>query len=185
VGEDQVFKHYLTGKETFRIKAEKVPNATGLRRVMSQLAGPQASWDDFTAGTAAEVKDLRAGWIVGNYLSNWLPATQPPAFKKGFRVLQDTLATDLSAKADIVLPNTFWAETDGTWENHAGKIQPFAAATPPPDGTRRAGDVYYQLLGRPGLYNAQVVRQEMGEPFASVQLPTDKEEAPAFDFVEL
>ena len=185
VGQDQVFKHYMTGKETFRIKAEKVPNATGIRRILSQLAGPQASWDDLVAATRDDVKRVKAGWIVGNYLSNWLPAAQPPAFKKGFRVLQDTLATDLSAKADIVLPNTFWAETDGTWENYAGKIQPFAAATPPPDGTRRAGDVYYTLLGRPGLYNAATVRKEMGEPFASVKLPSDKEEAPAFDFVEL
>jgi anaerobic selenocysteine-containing dehydrogenase len=185
VGEDQVFKHYMTGKETFRIKAEKVPNSAGIRRVLAMLGGPQSSWDDFAAGSADDVKKLKAGWIVGNYLSNWLPATQPAAFKKGFRVLQDTLTTDLSSKADVVLPNTFWAETDGTWENHAGKIQPFAAATPPPDGTRRAGDVYYTLLGRPGLYNAAVVRQEMGDPFASVQLPSDKEEAPAFDFVEL
>jgi hypothetical protein len=41
------------------------------------------------------------------------------------------------------------------------------------------------MLNRPGLYNAQVIRQEMGEPFASIQLPSDKQEAPAFDFVEL
>jgi len=38
-GEDQVFKHYMTHKETFRIKAEKVPNAAGIRRVLGMLGG--------------------------------------------------------------------------------------------------------------------------------------------------
>jgi NADH-quinone oxidoreductase subunit G len=184
-GEDQIFKHYMTHKETFRIKAEKVPNAAGIRRVLKLVGGPTATWDEFTTATRNDVKNLKAGWIVGGYLSNWLPSNQPPAFKKGFRILQDILDNDLAGKADILLPSSCWAETDGTWENHAGKIQPYAAAVPVPEGIRRAGDVYYTLLNRPGLYNAQAVRQEMGESFANVQLPSDKETAPAFDFVEL
>jgi NADH-quinone oxidoreductase subunit G len=184
-GEDQVFKHYLTGKETFRIKAEKVPNATGVRRVLESIGGPTATWEEFTAGERGDVKNLKAGWIVGNYLSNWLPANLPAPLKKSFRVLQDILASDFADKVDILLPSTCWAETEGSWENHAGKIQPFAAAVPGPEGTRRAGDVYYTLLSRQGLYNAHAVRQEMGQPFASVQLPSDNVEAPAFEFVEL
>src|SRR5690606_28757037 len=39
-GEDEVFYNYLTKQETFRIKAEKVPNAAGIRRVMKMLGGP-------------------------------------------------------------------------------------------------------------------------------------------------
>jgi hypothetical protein len=184
-GQDQIFKHYMTHKETFRIKAEKVPNAAGIRRVLDLVSGPTATWEEFTTAQRNDIKNLKAGWIVGGYLSNWLPSNQPPAFKKGFRVLQDILDNDLAGRADILLPSSCWAETDGTWENHAGKIQPYAAAVPVPEGIRRAGDVYYTMLNRPGLYNAQVVRQEMGEPFASVQLPSDKETAPAFDFVAL
>jgi len=95
------------------------------------------------------------------------------------------LNSDFAGKVDIVLPTACWAETEGTWENFAGKIQSFAAAVPGPEGTRRAGDVYYTLLGKAGLYNAQVVRQEMGEAFAAVQLPSDNVEAPAYEFVEL
>src|SRR5438067_3762048 len=45
-GEDQVFKHYMTHKETFRIKAEKVPNAAGIRRVLKLLGGPTATWEE-------------------------------------------------------------------------------------------------------------------------------------------
>jgi anaerobic selenocysteine-containing dehydrogenase len=184
-GDDQVFKHYITHKETFRIKAEKVPNAAGIRRVLGLLGGATTTWDEFTAGERADIKNLKAGWIVGNYLSSWLPANLPAPLKKGFRVLQDILPSDFAGKADILLPSSCWAETDGTWENHVGKVQPYAAAVPVPEGVRRAGDVYYTMLGRPGLYNAQDVRQEMGEPFASVQLPAERVDAPAYDFVEL
>lgn len=186
VGEDEVFKHYLTGKETFRIKAEKVPNLAGIKRVVGMLGGASATWEEFVAGTRADLKKLKGGWIVGNYLSSWVPAKDvPPQFKKGYKVMQDILASDLAGKADVLFPNACWAETEGCWENHAGVIQPFGAAVAPPEGASRAGDVYYKVLGRPGLYNAQVVREEMGEPFAAIKLQTEHIEAPAFDFVEL
>ncbi|HZK81517.1 MAG TPA: hypothetical protein VFC46_10630, partial [Humisphaera sp.] len=76
-------------------------------------------------------------------------------------------------------------EKDGSWENFQGKIQPFLSAVAPPDGARREGDVYYSLLGRDGLYNAQNVRNEMGEPFASIRLAADAEIEHAPQFVEL
>ena len=85
----------------------------------------------------------------------------------------------------MLLPSAAWAEKDGCWENYAGRIQAFTAAVPPPEGARRDGDVYYKLLGRPGLYNAEVVRQEMGEPFASVKVPAEEKNEPAPQFVEL
>ena len=49
----------------------------------------------------------------------------------------------------------------------------------------REGDVYYRLLVKPGFYNADDVRAEMGDVFAEVKLPTEHEPAPAFEFVEL
>jgi hypothetical protein len=67
--EDQVFKHYMTGKETFRIKAEKVPNARGHPRVIELLRRAAGELGRSGAGTAAGVKNLKGGWIVGNYLS--------------------------------------------------------------------------------------------------------------------
>ena len=86
----------------------------------------------------------------------------------------------------MLLPAAAWAEKDGCWENFAGKIQPFAAAIAAAGRhAMREGDVYYKLLGRPGFYNADDVRAEMGEPFASVKLPTEHAAEPAFEFVEL
>jgi NADH-quinone oxidoreductase subunit G len=183
-GEDEVFRHNTSGKETFRIKAEKVPNAAGVRRVMDLLGGPRSTFDELATPSDA-VKKLKGGWVVGGYLSKWLPAVVPPVLRSGFRVVQDILPNGLTDGADVLLPAAGWAEKDGCWENHAGRVQPFAAAIQPPEGTRREGDVYHKLLGRPGMYNAEAVRLEMGEPFATVTLPSEKDEAPAFEFAEL
>ncbi len=54
-----------------------------------------------------------------------------------------------------------------------GKIQPFAAAIAPPEGVTRDGDFYLSLLGRAGLVQCRSHPQEMGEPFASVTLPSE------------
>jgi NADH-quinone oxidoreductase subunit G len=184
-GRDEVFGNYLTGKQTFVIKAEKVPNAAGVRRVMAMLGGPSASFDEFVKAERAELKALKGGWIVGGYLPAWLPRDQPAQLKRGFKVVQDILPSSLADSADVLLPGAAWAEKDGCWENYQGKIQPFAAAIALPQGARREGDVYLALLGRGGRYDAAAIRQEMGEPFASVGLPVGREPEPAFEFVEL
>jgi NADH-quinone oxidoreductase subunit G len=183
-GQNETFKNSLTGKQTFVIQAEKVPNAAGLRRVLGMLGGPQATFDQLASPTP-EMKKLKGGWSVGGYLSTWLPATVPPTLKTGFKVVQDILPTSLTDGADALLPSAAWAEKDGAWENYAGRIQAFTAAVAPLEGARRDGDVYYKLLGRTGLYNAEVVRQEMGEPFAAVKTPADDVVEPAPEFVEL
>ncbi len=177
-GQNEIFKHGMNGKTTFTIQAEKVPNAAGIRRVIALLGGPTASLEDLAAN--AKVK---AGWIVGGYLSNWV--TDALKLPKGFKIVQDTLPSTLTDRAEILLPAAAWAEKDGTWENFAGKIQPFTAAVAPPEGTTREGDVYWKLLGRKGLFNAEDVRAEMGEPFASIKLPTEHAAQPAPEFVEL
>jgi NADH-quinone oxidoreductase subunit G len=180
-GADEVFKNSLTGKQTFVIKAEKVPNAAGVRRIIEKLGGPTLKWEDLTA--AKPPANLKGGWIVGGYLSDWLGKAALP---KGFKVLQDILESSLSPKADILLPAAAWAEKDGTWENHAGKLQAFVAAVPPPEGTLREGDVYYKLLGKSGFFSASDVRAELGEPFAAVALPAGKKQnEPEYEFAEL
>jgi NADH-quinone oxidoreductase subunit G len=182
-GQDETFANPANGKQTFVIKAEKVPNAAGIRRIIAQLGGPSATWDDLVANTMPELKKLKGGWIVGGYLSNWQGEKSP--LPRGFKVVQDTLESALSNSADVLLPAAAWAEKDGTWENYQGKIQAFSAAVAPPDGAKREGDVYYALLGRSGLYSADVVRQEMGWAFAAVKLPEARAAEPAFEFSEL
>jgi NADH-quinone oxidoreductase subunit G len=175
---DEVFKNYLTGKVTFTIKAEKVPNAAGIRRVIQILGGPSATLEELGANAK-----LKGGWAVGGYLSNWV--TDALKLPRGIKVVQDILPNKLTDSADVLLPGTAWAEKSGCWENFAGKIQPFEAAVAPPEGARRDGDVYFKLLGRSGFYNATDVRKEMGAPFASVLLPQEQAPEPALEFIEL
>jgi NADH-quinone oxidoreductase subunit G len=184
-GADEVFKNSITGKTTFTIKAEKVPNAAGIRRVIEMLGGPTATWDEFVKSETPALKKLKGGWIVGGYLSSWLSKEQPALFKKGLRIVQDIVPSALSESCEVLLPAAAWAEKSGCWENFAGKIQPFEAAIAPPAGAQREGDVYYKLLGRRGFYDADEVRAEMGEPFVAVILAGEEAGEPAFDFVEL
>lgn len=177
-GKNEEFKHYLTKKVTFTIQAEKVPNRRGVERVFEQLGGPTGKVEDLATN-----KTVKAGWIVGGYLSNWV--TDQLKLPKTFKVVQDILPNKLTETADVLLPAAAWAEKDGCWENFAGKIQAFAAAIAPPEGAMREGDIYYKLHKRPGLFNADVVRSEMGEPFATVKLPSEATAEPAFEFVEL
>ncbi len=179
-GENETFKNSLTGKQTFTIQAEKVPNKNGILRVFKLLGGPSLEFDAFIKGTP-DTKALKAGWIVGGYLSEWVGKS---VFPKGFKVVQDIFASGMADKADIVLPAATWAEKDGCWENVNGKIQAFAGIAPI-EGTRREGDVYMKLLGRTGQYQAGAVRAEMGEPFMSVHLPMAKTAEPAFEFAPL
>jgi NADH-quinone oxidoreductase subunit G len=178
---DEVFKHSITGQQTFVIKGEKVPNAAGIRRVMGMLGGPTATWEEFSQSDPSSIK---AGWIVGGYLSKWVTGL-PPVLSGGFKVVQDLLPTAISESADVILPAAAWAEKDGCWENYAGRIQPFTSAVAPPEGVMREGDVYLSMLGRPGLYRAPAIRAEMGEPFAAIAVPEEHKTAPAMEFVEL
>jgi NADH-quinone oxidoreductase subunit G len=177
-GENEVFKNSMNGKTTFTIQAEKVPNRKGIERVMQMLGSPTATLGDLEKSTT-----LKAGWIVGGYLSNWI--SDQLKLPRGFKVVQDILPNSLTEKADVLLPAAAWAEKDGCWENFAGKIQAFTAAIAPPDGARREGDVYYKLLGRAGIYNAEIVRKEMDEPFAAVVVPSENFAEPAMEFAEL
>ena len=186
-GQNETFKNYLTGKTTFTIQGEKVPNAAGIRRVIQLLGGPSTTYEQVVADAAkSPLAKAAGGWIVGGYLSDWVTKTFPTAvFKSSFRVVQDILPNALVDAADVVLPGASWAEKDGCWENYSGKIQAFAAAVPPPQGARNDAEVYLSILGRPGPYRAQSIREEMGEPFASTRLPEIHPAQPSLEFVEL
>ena len=64
-------------------------------------------------------------------------------------------------------------------------MQVFSQAVAPPEGVTREGQVYWQVLGRPGTFDAEAVRREMGEPFASAKSPAREAAEPAYEFVEL
>ena len=179
--EDEVFRHYETKQETFRIQSEKVPNRRGIERIMQMLGGRIIKWDELAAGG----RGFRGGWIVGGYHSPWI--TEVPRLLRGmFLVVQDLLPTALSEVADVVLPAAAWAEKAGCWENWQNRIQPFEAAVEPPNGVVREGELFARLLGREGGYDVLAVRGAMGEAFAGVRLDDQMSEAESpFEFAAL
>ena len=177
---DETFNHYVSGKESFKISGEKVPNRRGIERVIALLGATPIAWHDFINGDIS----ASAGWITGGYLSTWI--TELPASLRGkFLVVQDVLPNAMTEAADVVLPGAMWAEKDGTWENAGGKLQSFDRAIDPPGLARREGDVYLKLLAREPEYVAADIRPEMGDAFATVVRPVVPVSEPAFEFAEL
>ena len=182
---DEAFKSSVSGKETFRIQGEKVPNRRGIERVFDKLGGARTTWAEFVQHTDA---GYTGGIITGGYLSNWVSEV-PAVLKNKFVVVQDALPGPIADAADVLLPGAMWCEKDGTFENHQNTLQAFIAAITPPGSAQVEGKVYHKLLGRPGDYSAQAVRDEIGEALADVVVPPSEEaegaESPAMEFAEL
>jgi NADH-quinone oxidoreductase subunit G len=183
---DDVFKHSITGKETFRIQGEKVPNRRGIERVIQSLGGPTCTWDEFQTRARERQFANGAGWITGGYLSNWITVL-PAGLDDVKLIAQDALPNALTERADVLLPGTLWAEKDGSFENYKNVIQSFAKSIDPIVGSKREADVYLKLLGRELGASAESIRVEMGEPFAQVAPPPSPESVtePAMEFAEV
>ena len=173
-GEDRVYpagaKPAAEGGTGFAVRAEKAPNARGVRRVLEALfPGKVRSWD----AEASRLGSYAGALLTGNYPSDW--AT--PEVVRGlgtaggggapFVVLLDTLRSALSERADVLLPGATWVEKDGTFESAAGLLQTFERAIAPIDGAAAEGqtalDVLAEAEGSPRrAYDAARLRHEMG-----------------------
>ncbi len=185
---DETFKHYLTGEETFRIQAEKVPNRRGVERVLKILGGRTGAWDDL--GDVTRRDEFRAGWITGGYLDRWVGTDAMPAnLKNAFLVASDILPNAATEAADVVLPAASWAEKAGCWENYQERIQPFEAGIDLLPGVLVEGEAFAELLGRDGGYDVAAIRQELAEKdaaFADVGFAeADEAGSTTFEFAEL
>src|SRR5207245_6961387 len=91
-------------------------------------------------------------------------ATRLNGYKSGgldLIVAQDIFASPLWERADYQLPGATFAEREGSYVNHAERLQTVAWAIRPPAGARVEGSVYWRLLEMPGLYRAAPVMEEI------------------------
>lgn len=161
-GEDQTFPVGAAGNAVkFTIHKEKCPNRRGVERVIAAAGCPTSAFDEFVAKAAAG--EFAAAWIAGGYPDKgWVPQELAAAAGKiAFLVVQDIFKSELLPAATVVLPGCGFVEREGSFVNHAGKVQPFRSAVPPPDGCRRDGQFLYELAGYEGLYRAEGVRELM------------------------
>ncbi len=159
VGADETFPGGFT------IRAEKCPNRAGVEEVLALYGAGGKSWGDLVAHVAAGKAE--AAWVTGGYPTAWIDDPTAAAFAGLSRlVVQDFFDSPLTKHATWRLPATGFAERAGTWVNLAHHAQSFAAAIRPPAGVWPEGRLYWNMLGRRGLYDAAAVRRQIAESAA-------------------
>ena len=176
VGEDRTFPP--GDPAGFKAYAEKVPNARGVRRVLSALG----EVIDFDAAVGAMGRDGGRGEVgaiilTGNYPSEWATAALERALGGAFTVLIDTLESGLCERVDVVLPGASFAEKAGTFENARGMLQAFEQAIPVIEMAKTEGQIALDLMsvleGRPDPVRdaaAVVVQTTVGQVAAGAQV---------------
>jgi len=155
VGTDEKFKNGFT------IRAEKAPNRQGVSAIVARfMNGRVPSLDDVAA--AAEKGEIQGAWITAGYKKDWIDEATASRFAGlPLLIVQDTFASTLWELATYQLPGATFAERSGSYVNYADRLQSFDWAIRAPAGVRVEGHVYWQLLGRKGMYNAGVVLGEI------------------------
>ncbi|MEX2175203.1 MAG: molybdopterin-dependent oxidoreductase [Pirellulaceae bacterium] len=156
---DGVDETFPTG---FTIRAEKCPNRKGVEAIVSRLSGGGSllNWGDFLGRLQNE--SLGGVWLTGGYRMAWNDADTAKAFAATrLLVVQDCFASPIFDRADYQLPGATFAEREGSYVNANDRLQSFTWAVRPPAGVQVEGQLYWQLLGRSGLYRASDVLAEL------------------------
>jgi predicted molibdopterin-dependent oxidoreductase YjgC len=82
-----------------------------------------------------------------------------------FLVVQDILASDVSATADVVLPGAAFIEKDGTFTNYAGRVQQIAVGLEPPGDARPEWQILRDLVN---VFGGSLTMESASEVMADV-----------------
>src|SRR2546425_2846387 len=142
--------------DDFLVKADKNPNTEGLRL---QGLAPDGALDELLQ--AADAGRLVALVLHRADLTAWgdAAAVRAALERVPCLVVLDADRREVSEYADVVLPIATYAESEGTFTNHAGRVQRFRAAVGPPGEARPGWFVLGEL----------VARVTGGVPFASAE----------------
>jgi NADH-quinone oxidoreductase subunit G len=139
----------LGDADDFLIKAEKAANARGARDVgVRPAAGGKAAGEILASCAAGGIKVL---YVVGS--ADLLAVHGEESVLRAVGKVETVIAQDsnrsaLTDRAHIVLPGLTWAEKDGSFTNHAGRVQRIRRAMTPPDGTLADGEIFVRLAAR-------------------------------------
>ncbi len=130
------------------IKADKNPNRRGLEAlgIPTDSRAVERILDGARAGT------IKALILFGADLIGQLGRERVESALEAveFLVLVDLRRSETSLYADVVLPACSFAETDGTFTNHAGRVQRLWQALPPPGAAMEGWKLLAALLGALG-----------------------------------
>jgi predicted molibdopterin-dependent oxidoreductase YjgC len=103
-------------------------------------------------------------WVSGGYKNAWIDDTTAAALANAkLLVVQDLFPSPLSDRATFLLPAAAYAEREGSYVNRRDHLQSFGWAIRPPRGVRSEGSLFWEMLGRSGLYDARAVLREIAE----------------------
>ena len=185
-GEDTVFPPKAGADHPGRFvkRAEKAPNARGVRRVLDAAIGAKRTLDFDAFVKELAGKKVGAALLTGNYPSMWhTDALAKAAGREDlFLAVCDTLTSRLLDDAEVVLPSATWAEKAGCFENATGRIQAFEQAIEPLHESMPEGQIALDLLwvlagdttARRRLYNAANVRMEMADAHDALRVFTSE-----------
>jgi NADH-quinone oxidoreductase subunit G len=163
-GEDDLYPKDWRGHPIlppkFIIRAEKCPNRRGVQAVLEHFQSPAVEFSEVLhdAGDGR----LRAAYVVGGGPPAWLETEQVALLAKvPLLVVQDILRSELTDAAQIVLPGASFAEKEGTYVNHAGLAQMIMRSIHCPAEGYSDGRIFMEILNRPGLFNARILRQQL------------------------
>jgi NADH-quinone oxidoreductase subunit G len=141
--------------DDFLLKQDKNPNRRGLEAlgIDTKREAVEKILDDARAGRVKALLSFGAD-LVGQLGQ---PKVEGALEGLNFFVLIDVARTETSLYADVLLPSASFAETEGTFTNHAGRVQRIRQAFPPPgqamEGWRLLGSLL-QAAGDPGSWSS-------------------------------
>jgi predicted molibdopterin-dependent oxidoreductase YjgC len=133
--------------DDFLLKADKNPNGMGLAQQGIEQTGVL---DAVLAGI--ERGEIDAAVVLRSDLVQWLGRERvaPLLERLDYLVVIDTDGCETAQYANVVLPIGTYLETDGTFMNHAGRVQRLRQAIVPPGEARPGWQVLADLVGRLG-----------------------------------
>jgi NADH-quinone oxidoreductase subunit G len=153
LGQDETFKNGFT------IRAEKAPNRRGVEEIVKHFGG-HVKFDDFLA--VLDQGEIRAAWVTGGYPTAWHDVDLTQRFAPlDVLIVQDMFDSPLWHQATYQVPGGSFAERDGSYVNHADRLQRARWAVRPPAGAWVEGALYWRLLQRPGMFNSRKVLDEI------------------------
>jgi NADH-quinone oxidoreductase subunit G len=122
-------------KSGFTIRADKSPNSRGANEILAAqgvtLTPESELWESIKSGS------IKAILFFGGDPQDKLSDQEKEALRGvEFLVVQDILSSDVSLSADVVLPGAAFIEKDGTFTNHAGRVQQISVGLKPPGDAR-------------------------------------------------
>ncbi|OYV79220.1 MAG: hypothetical protein B7Z73_19240, partial [Planctomycetia bacterium 21-64-5] len=96
-------------------------------------------------------------------------------------IVQDIFESPLWEMAHYQLSGGTFAERDGSYVHHADRLQSVKWAVRPPAGAWVEGQLYWRLLGMPGLFNSRKVLSDVAAEIIYFSAAADEIPATGID----